>query len=119
MQRIHDARAFTRSRRAVHADLLAAARSPAFRAAAARCPEVLVPDFRARPLLLLAARGAHWPIAVGNLPDGRRGLLVTYASDRVRGIFTLGASGEVPLQAAPAGGRLVAANRSWLAYAVC
>jgi hypothetical protein len=114
---VQDARAFTRARRAVHNDLLTLARTPAFQRAATTCPAAYVPDFRARPLLALT--GVSAPVRVANLPDGRPGLLVTYANERARAIFTLGARGEVQRQAAPAGARLVARDRSWLAYSVC
>ena len=113
------ARDFTRARRAVHSDLLTLATVPAFRSALDHCPSVHVPDFRARPLLLLGAPDVASRLTVGNLPDGQRGLVLTYASEQAARVFTLGVPGEVRRQAAPAGGRLVAANRSWVAYAVC
>ena len=47
---------------------------------------------------------------VGNLADGERGLLLTYATHRAARVFNLGAPGEAPLQALPAGGHLVGRN---------
>ncbi|RKQ88107.1 hypothetical protein C8N24_6146 [Solirubrobacter pauli] len=114
---LRDARAFTHARRTVHDDLLQLARTPAFQRAAAGCPAVYVPDFRARPLLALT--GVTAPVRVANLPDGRPGLLVTYANERVRRVFTLGARGEVQRQAAPAGARPLARSGTWRAYEVC
>lgn len=116
---IRRARAFTLARGAVHRDLRELIVRPAFMAAAARCPEIRVPDFRTRPVLLLQSAIDADRVVVGNLADGERGLLLTYTSQRTAAVFTLGAAGEVRLQALPAGGTLVARNRSWLASAVC
>ena len=116
---LDDAQSFTRARHAVHDDLLAAARTPAFRAAARRCPVVRVPDFRARPFLVLAAPVQPGAVEVGNLPDGETGLLLTPASDAVAAIFTLGAPDAARRQATPLGARLVVRNASWIVYATC
>jgi hypothetical protein len=113
------ARAFTRAREEVQRDLRSLVAQPAFAAAAARCPEIRVPDFRTRPVLLLEHAIDADRVVVDNLADGERGLLLTYRSQRAADVFTLGAPGEVHLQALPAGGTLIARNRSWLADAVC
>ena len=116
---IRDARAFSAARGQVHRDLRELTRRPAFRAAANRCPQIRIPDFRTRPVLLIDGSIEPSRLVVGNLADGERGLLLTYASQSAARIFNLGAPGEAPLQAVPAGGRVVAKNRSWLADAVC
>jgi hypothetical protein len=116
---VRAARAFSLARGNVHADLRALVATPAFRAAAMRCPQIRVPDFRTRPVLLIDAPIDPARIVVGNLADGERGLLLTYATAQTARIFNLGAPGEAPLQALPAAGRLVARNESWVAAAVC
>lgn len=116
---VRDARAFTAARGAVQGDLRALTAQPAFRAAAARCPEIRIPDFRTRPVLLLDGSIDPARVVVGNLADGERGLLVTYATHAAARIFNLGAPGEAPLQALPARGRVVGRNDSWLAATVC
>jgi hypothetical protein len=119
VREIRDARAFTLARGRVHRDLRALTGEAAFVAAIRRCPQTRVPDFRTRPVLLLGDVTEASRVIVGNLPDGERGLLLTYASERAGTVFTLGAPGDVPLQAVPAGGAIVARNRSWIASAVC
>jgi hypothetical protein len=116
---VRAARSFTLARGDVHRDLRAIVDGRAFRAAAARCPQIHVPDFRSRPVLL--ADGSIDParVVVGNLPDGQPGLLLTYATQQALLTFNLGAPGEARLQAVPAGSRRVARNDSWLAAAVC
>ena len=104
------ARDFTRLRADVHDELLATLRAPGFRAAADRCPGVVVPGFRARPFVLLADPGKH--VRVGNLPDGQPGLLVTYADRLSEFVFNLGAPGEARRQAAPHPSRPVATTPS-------
>ena len=116
---VRNARSFTLARGEVHRDLRTLVGQPGFLAAAARCPEIRVPDFRTRPVLLLEDAIDPRRVVVGNLADGERGLLLTYGSQRAGAVFTLGAPGEVQLQALPAGGTLVARNRSWVADAVC
>ena len=116
---VADARDFTRARSGVHSNLRAVTAAPAFRSAAARCPVLLVPDFRSRPVVLLDHTAARGDIVVGNLADGKRGLLLTYATPSAELIFNLGAPGEVRRQAAPVGARIVARNRDWIAYATC
>lgn len=116
---VRQARNFTVERGQVHRDLRALVAGASFRAAARRCEEIRVPGFRTRPVLLLDDRLRRHRVVVGNLADGERGLLVTYASDEAAFVFNLGAPGEVRLQAAPAGARLVGRNRSWLSYAAC
>lgn len=116
---VRAARSFSAARGQVHRDLRELTRRPAFRAAAAPCPEIRIPDFRTRPVLLIDGSIEPARLVVGNLADGERGLLLTYASHEAARIFNLGAPGEAPLQAMPAGGRVVARNRSWLAAAVC
>jgi hypothetical protein len=111
------ARDFTALRAEVHDDLLALARDDAFATAAARCPEVVVPGFRARPFVLLADREDR--VRVGNLPDGEPGLLITYADQLSQFVFNLGAPGEASRQAAPLDAQPVGANTSWRAYEVC
>lgn len=111
------ARDFTALRAEVHDDLLAVARDDAFTAAAARCPEIVVPGFRARPFVLLADPRSR--VRVGNLPDGEPGLLITYADQLSQFVFNLGAPGEARQQAAPLDARPVGANASWRAYEVC
>lgn len=113
------ARDFTRARGDVHGRLRDLTASPSFRAAATRCPKLLVPDFRSRPVVLLARVAAPEHVAVGNLADGERGLVLTYATGAAETIFNLGAPGEAGRQAAPARSRLVARNRHWVAYAAC
>ena len=119
VERIDDAREFTRLRGDVHRDLRALTGTSAFRAAARRCGRIVVPDFRTRPVLLLETGGAPARTRVGNLPDGTAGLLVTYADPLAAVVFNLGAPSEAPRQAAPAGARAVGANASWRAFAVC
>lgn len=116
---LQDARDFTRARRDIQLDLRSIARTPAFRAAARRCPVVRVPDFRSRPVILLDAGVPASKLAVGNLADREPGLVLTYRSDQAAFIFNLGVPGEVRRQAAPLGGRLVAQSPSWSAWAVC
>ena len=116
---LDDARAFTRLRGNVHRDLRAIAADARFRAAAARCPAIRIPDFRSRPVLLLDVSLAPSRLSVGNLADGERGLVLTYATDTAAFAFNLGAPGEVRRQAAPAGSRPIAANGSWRSFAVC
>jgi hypothetical protein len=116
---VRQARSFSAARGQVHRDLRELTRRPALRAAAARCPQIHIPDFRTRPVLLIDGSFDPARIVVGNLADGERGLLLTYATESAARIFNLGAPGEAPLQAVPAGGRVVARNRSWLADAVC
>jgi hypothetical protein len=111
-------RDFTALRSEVHGDLRAAVGSARFRETARGCP-VVVPGFRARPFVLLDTGGAPERVRVGNLPDGRRGLLVTYADESSERIFNLGAPGEAPRQAPPLHSRRLAENRSWRVYAVC
>ena len=116
---VEDARSFSAARGQVHRDLRELTGRPAFRAAAARCPQIRIPDFRTRPVLLVDGSIDPARIVIGNLADGERGLLLTYASHQAARIFNLGAPGEAPLQAVPAGGHLIGRNRSWLADAVC
>lgn len=116
---LHDARAFTAARGAVHRDLRAIVGGPRFTAAAVRCPQTLVPDFRSLPVLLRDGTIDPRRAVVGNLPDGTRGLLLTYRSHVTAAVFTLGAQGEVRLQALPAGAGIVGRNRSWIAAAAC
>ena len=78
----------------------------------------MVPGFRARPFVLLGA-GNETDVRVGNLPDGERGVLFTYADAASELIFNLGAPGEARRQAAPLNARPLADNRSWRVYAVC
>ena len=110
------ARDFTHLRADVHDDLRAVTSSAEFRSAAEACEPILVPGFRVRPFVRLDA--GH-DVEVGNLPDGRPGLLLTYADEVSEIVFNLGARGEVGRQAAPAGAQRVAANPSWEAYRVC
>ena len=56
---------------------------------------------------------------VGNLPDGERGVLITYADEASELVFNLGAPGEARRQAAPLNATALAENRSWRAYAAC
>ena len=116
---VRSARAFTAARGEVHRDLQALTSTRAFGVLAARCPEIRIPDFRTRPVLLLDASIDPGRLVVGNLADGERGLLITYASADAELVFNLGAQGEARRQALPSGGRLVGRNRSWLAAAVC
>ena len=116
---VRNARSFTAARGQVHRDLRALISQPAFIDAALRCVQLRVPDFRARPVLLIEGSIDASRVVVGNLADGERGLLLTYASPKAGLVFTLGAPGEAPLQALPAGGKVVARNRSWLAGAAC
>jgi hypothetical protein len=110
------ARDFTHLRADVHDDLRAVTSSADFQSAADACERILVPGFRVRPFVLLdTGRDAE----VGNLPDGRNGLLLTYADDVSEIVFNLGARGEVGRQAAPVGAQRIAANLSWEAYRVC
>jgi hypothetical protein len=102
----------------VHSDLRAAVGSARFQATARACP-VVVPGFRARPFVLLDTGGAPERVRVGNLPDGRRGVLITYADATSERIFNLGAPGEAPEQAPPVNSRPLASNPSWRVYAVC
>jgi hypothetical protein len=108
---------FTALRAVVHDDLRAITRDPAFQAAAAQCGQVVVPGFRARPVVLLDADEV--PVRVGNLPDGEKGVVITYADDITAVIFNLGAPGEARRQAAPLGARTLADNGWWRAYASC
>jgi hypothetical protein len=117
--RIDDAREFTRLRGDVHRDLRSLTGTPAFAAAARSCDQIVVPDFRTRPVLLLDVGGSPARTRIGNLPDGSAGLLVTYAEPRAAVAFNLGAPSEAPRQAAPAGAQPVGANGSWRAFAVC
>lgn len=119
VEQVRDARAFTLERGRVHRDLRALVATPAFRAAAARCPKLRVPDFRTRPVLLLDGFIDPQRVVVGNLPDREPGLLLTYSNERARRIFNLGAPGEARLQALPSDGRVVSRNGSWVADAVC
>lgn len=116
---VRSARSFTLARGGVHRDLRALMAQPAFRSAVARCPQLRIPDFRTRPVLLVDRSIDKDRLVVGNLADGERGLLLTYATHEAGLVFNLGAPGESRLQALPAGGRVVARNRSWLAAAVC
>jgi hypothetical protein len=111
------AREFTLLRAEVHGDLLAVTRAAAFRDAAARCGPVVVPGFRARPFVLVANEDAV--VRVGNLPDGERGVLITYADELSELVFNLGAPGEAQQQSAPLNSRRLAENPSWRAYSVC
>ena len=109
------ARDFTALRAEVHGDLLAVTRAAAFRDAVERCGPVVVPGFRARPFVLLANDA---DVRVGNLPDGERGVLVTYADELSELVFNLGAPGEAT-QSAPLDSRPLAENPSWRSYSVC
>lgn len=113
------ARALAETRGGVDADLRRLVAMPAFRAAAARCPAIRVPTARARPVLLMRRPGDERRIVVGNMADGQQGLLLTYASQFAADAFALGASDDARLQAPPAGARLVARGRFWLAYSAC
>ncbi len=113
---LDEARAFTRLRAEVHGDLLAVTRAARFRDAAERCGPVVVPGFRVRPFVLL---GGDADVRVGNLPDGERGVLVTYADDLSELVFNLGAPGEAQRQSAPLNSRPLAGNPSWRSYSVC
>jgi hypothetical protein len=119
IEQFNSGRSFTRARHAVNHDLLAVVRSPAFRTAADRCPVTRVPDFRARPVIGLAAAIAPRAAEVGNLADGEPGLVITPASDAVAAAFTLNARGAVRRQAAPLNARTVVRNDSWIVYATC
>ena len=119
IDQFRSAREFTHARGAVSRDLRAVTKERAFKAAALRCSTIRVPDFRTRPLLLVDGSVDPGRVVVGNLADGERGLLLTYASQDARRVFNLGAPGEARLQAIPVNARLVARNRSWLAAAVC
>ena len=110
------ARDFTALRAEVHGDLLAVTRAAAFRDAVERCGPVVVPGFRARPFVLLAKDA---DVRVGNLPDGERGVLVTYADELSELVFNLGAPGEAQQQSAPLNSRPLAENPSWRSYSVC
>jgi len=109
---------FTGLRAAVHDDLRAVTRDPAFLEAARSCGQVVVPGFRARPVVRLDT-GDAVPVRVGNLPDGRRGVVITYTDDVTALIFNLGAPGEARRQAAPLNARTLAENVSWRVYASC
>jgi hypothetical protein len=110
------ARDFTVLRAEIHGDLLAVTRASAFREAAERCGPVVVPGFRARPFVMLATDA---DVRVGNLPDGERGVLITYADELSELVFNLGAPGEAQRQSAPLNARPLAGNPSWRSYAVC
>jgi hypothetical protein len=116
---VRTARAFTAARGQVHRDLQALTSRHAFRTEAARCPEIHIPDYRTRPVLLVDGSLDASRVVVANLADGERGMLLTYASPEAETVFNLGAPGEARLQALPTGARIVARNRSWLAAAVC
>jgi hypothetical protein len=103
-------------RAAVHDDLRAITRDPGFQRAAQECGQVMVPGFRARPLVLLDTDA---PVRVGNLPDGVPGVVITYADEITAVIFNLGVSSEARRQAAPLGARTLADNGWWRAYAAC
>lgn len=119
VRELGDARSFTAARGGVQRDLQALARDPRFGAAAGRCPELRIPDFRTRPVLAFTRELDPETLVIGALGDGEAGLLVTYARERTRYVFNLGAPGESPPQPAPAGSRTVGANAAWLAYASC
>jgi hypothetical protein len=61
----------------------------------------------------------HAVVRVGNLPDGERGVLITYADELSELVFNLGAPGEAQQQSAPLNSRQLAENPSWRAYSVC
>ena len=103
------ARDFTALRADVHDDLVAATRDDAFTAAAARCPEVVVPGFRraaVRP-----ARGSGQPGPCRQSPRWRIRPAITYADRLSQFVFNLGAPGEASQQAAPLGPRRSARTR--------
>jgi hypothetical protein len=88
-------------------------------AAARRCKVARIPDFRSRPLLALDLAVDPADLVIGPAVEGEPSLLITYADERTRYVFNLGAPGEAARQPAPAGSRPVAANGSWRAFADC
>ncbi|MCW3004681.1 MAG: hypothetical protein JWQ20_3979 [Conexibacter sp.] len=119
IDRLGDARSFTADRARAHRDLRALAGDPVVATTARDCERILAPDFRSRPVLALDLDSRPDAIEVGPLPDDADGMLFTYADEHTRYVFNLGAPGETRRQPAPTGSRLVARNRSWVAYARC
>jgi hypothetical protein len=116
---LSDARSFTHDRGRAHRDLRALAAGGSVHRAAQVCPTLRIPDFRTRPVLAVELGLDPARLEVGPATEAGPGLLITYADERTRYVFNLGAPGETPRQPAPAGTRLIAENRSWRAYASC
>ena len=109
------ARRHAAARERVHYDLHLLADTPALRAAARACGRIVVPDIRARPLLVLAL-GVDWHrIAVGAGPPG---LVVTYASREAARVFRFRGQRQMG-HSLPEDAAVIDRNRSWLAYAAC
>ena len=120
VQATRQARDFTAARGHVQRDLRALSATPEFREASRRCPQIRVADLQMRPTLLLLEGGADpRRVVVGDLAEGERGLVLTYARQPPASGVGRRVPGDVRPPAVPAGGRPVAMNDSWRAYAVC
>jgi hypothetical protein len=109
------ARRSAAARERVHHDLRELADAPALRAAVRRCPRIVVPDIRARPLLVLDL-GVDWHrVAVDARPPG---LVLTYASREAAHVFRFRGQRHVRRRL-PNEAVVIARNRSWLAYGDC
>jgi hypothetical protein len=105
-------------RREIADDLEAILRDRRVSAALPRCDgRIVVPDDRPRPLTAITLDVSPRLIGVqGDDEDLARGVTLGYANDDVRDNFSIG---PAPPPGAPAGGRVLAANRSWVATERC
>ena len=93
-------------------------RDPRVAAALARCEgRIVVPDDRPRPLAAIALDRSPRAVDVqAGDDDPGAGVALGYTNDAVRDNFSIG---PAPPPGAPAGGRALAANGSWIATERC
>ncbi len=112
--------ALSSERRALHADLVEIASSPAAREWRRRCASVYVPTYRAAPVVAYSLHENPGAVQSAAAPRATKALVVVPANSIVGSTFLL--DPREPGRgtfAAPIGSRLVEENRSWRLFERC